>query len=147
MKNKSKAIKTIRRAAMTLMLACCLPIQSHAQAIQFPTIDLFDSDMMQMYANALNQTYNSRKETYHTYVDMAFEAAKNDDWLYVVRYLDKAFETKFWNEDLYFLRGLAYEHLGNNKQAKRDYKEGKNKGSSLAAEALERLKAEEKRYK
>ena len=100
--------------------------------------------MMNMAIQSHAQTYGIRKQNYEMYVDMAFEAAKNDEWRNVLIYTESALNTGFWNAELYFMRGIAYERLGYLKEAQKEYKTAKRKGSIYAADALELLKAKMK---
>ena len=108
-------------------------------------LDLYDTGMMNMYLQTQAQTYGIRKQNYEMYVDMAFDAAKNDQWSNVLTYTANALNTGFWNADFYYLRGIACERLGYLQDAKREYKTAKRKGSVYAADALEQLKERMKR--
>ena len=136
--NRIKFIVTL-----ALMFVCSLNIQ--AQEVPIPTVDLYDTEMMTMYLQALAETRDIREKVYDQYVELAFTTAKNEQWSYVVNFVTSALNTGFWNADLYYLRGIAYEHLGCLKYAKRDFKKGKRKGSEFAANALERLKSTKKK--
>ena len=136
--NRIKLIVTL-----AMMCVCSLSIQ--AQDVSLPTVDLYDTEMMTMYLQALAETRDIREKVYDQYVELAFTAAKNEHWSYVVNFVTSALNTGFWNADLYYLRGIAYEHLGLLKYAKRDFKKGKRKGSEYAANALERLKSTKKK--
>lgn len=127
------------------MAICSLSMR--AQAVQTPTIDLYDTNMMNMYAWSYAQTYHARKQNYEYYVGKAFDAAKNEQWPYVITLVSNALNTGFWNADLYWLRGIAYENCGYLKDAKKDYKRSKRKGSSYAASSLARLKEKMKKQK
>lgn len=135
--------------AVTLM--CSLAMNADAQiyggdrAPQIPTVDLYDTNMMNMYLRALAETAAQRKENYHRYSDMAFEAYKNKRWDYVIHYVNEALDTKYYSGQLYYIRGYAYEQLGNLRAAKKDYKIAKKNGCPEAAQALESLKARNKR--
>lgn len=129
--------------SLALMFICSLNIQ--AQEVPIPTADLYDTEMMTTYLQTLAETKDIREKVYDQYVELAFIAAKNQHWSYVVNFVTSALNTGFWNADLYYLRGIAYEHLGLLKYAKRDFKKGKRKGSEYAANALERLKSTKKK--
>lgn len=66
---------------------------------------------------------------------------------YTIYYVDKALDTGYYNSDIYYLKGCAYEGLGNLRKAKSQYRKAKRKGSNLAKWALERLKKEAKERK
>lgn len=129
---------------LTVILLCLSTIVCEAQyydnpSVPLPTTDLYDTGVMNMYMNAARETYAARSQQYERYVGWAFEAASKEQWPYVIHYVTSALNTGFWNADLYFLRGRAYEQLKQWRYAKRDYKKGKRNGSSAAAEALLRL--------
>ena len=109
-------------------------------ALPLPTVDLYDSGAMNMYLNALAQTAPRREARYHEYCDMAYEALDNHQWSYVISYVNQALGTGFYCGSIYYVRGYAYESLGNYKAAKRDYKIGKKYNSVEAAQALDALK-------
>jgi hypothetical protein len=75
------------------------------------------------------------------------EAFDNRDWSHVVSYVNSALATQFYCGTLYYIRGYAYEQLGNLRAAKSDYKAGKKYNCVEAAEALDALKARMKRKK
>ena len=110
------------------------------RALPLPTVDLYDTGAMNMYLNALAQTTPRREARYHEYCDMAYEALNNRQWSYVISYVNQALGTGFYCGSIYYIRGYAYESLGNYKAAKRDYKIGKKYNSVEAAQALDDLK-------
>ena len=60
---------------------------------------------------------------------------------------DSGVMTMFYCGELFYIRGYAYEQLGNLKAAKKDYKTGKKYNCAEAAQALEALKAKRKAKK
>ena len=140
----------MKKRVMTMAAACAIALGSWAQygeAIQFPTADLYDSGMMNGLTRAYAETYGMRQRIFNEYVEMAFQAWENKHWSKVVRYVDGALDTGLWSEDLYYMRGFAYEQMGNVKAAKKNYKEGKRLGSYEAAKALENLLQRERQYR
>lgn len=69
-----------------------------------------------------------------------YEAYHDDRWIDVIKSVNRALNTGFYNDSLYFFRGVAYESLGYFKYAKNDYKMAGNNGVYEANTALERLK-------
>ena len=136
MRKKMKKRAQSLAVALTMSLACW---GQYAEPVQFPVADLYDTGVMNAYARALVETEAIRKNNFQQYVNWAFEAWDNKKWPLVVRYIDGALGTGYWNADLYYMRGWAYENLGDLKAAKKDYKKGKKKGSSAAANALSDL--------
>lgn len=133
--------KSVLMVAMVCM-ASMMSVKGWAQyddPVIFPTMELYDSGAMNAYLRALTETASARSELFEIYAEKAFEAFEDKQWRDVISYVGKAFDTKYCNGDLYYLRGYAYEQLGKQFAAKRDYKKGKKYNSSLAAEALEEL--------
>lgn len=141
----------MKKKLMAVMLTCALTTTANAQVyagdswLQMPTADLYDTGMMNMYARALAETAARRQANFERYVDMAIDAAGKEQWNYVIYYVNNALETKYYNGEIYFLRGYAYEQMGNLRSAKKDYKKGKKYNSPEAARALEALKEKERR--
>ena len=130
---------------MTLAtLNCRAQIYGGDVATTFPTPDLYDSGMMNMYLRALAETSVKRKQNYDLYSELAYKAFNNKEWNNAIRYVNYALETQYYSETLYYIRGYAYEQLGNLRAAKKDYKKGKKHGSLDAARALESLKLRSK---
>lgn len=113
--------------------------------VQFPTRDLYDTGMMDMYLRALAETSELRKQNYYRYSDLAIEAYNNKQWNNAIYYVNEALKTKYYSGQLYYIRGYAYEQNGNLRAAKKDYKKGKKYNCPEAAQALEALKARGKR--
>ena len=100
---------------------------------------------MNAYANALRETAASRLQDYHFFTDGAMEAMAQEKWDLAIKCIDMALGTGYYNGDLYWMRGLSNEKLGDYKTAKEDYKTGKRLGSEYAGQALEALKERMKR--
>ena len=141
----------MKKKVMTLALMCLMAMSSKAQVyagdawMQMPTMDLYDTGMMNLYARALAETAARRKAVFEQYYDMAIEACGRKEWSEVVYLVNSALETQYYTGGIYFLRGYAYEQMGNLRAAKRDYKKGKKYNSPEAARALESLKARKRR--
>lgn len=110
-----------------------------------PTRDLYDNDMMNMLLRATAETAQRRKKSFRQYSQMATEAYNAKRWSHTINYVNLAFGTRYENGMLYFIRGYAYEQLGDYKSAKKDYKNAIKLDFEEAAQALERLKEEGKR--
>ena len=141
----------MKKKVMTVAMMCLMAMSSKAQiygydtAVQMPTIDLYDTGMMNMYARALAETAARRQAAFERYYDMAIEACGRKEWSDVVYYVNNALETKYYTGGIYYIRGYAYEQMGNLRAAKKDYKKGKKYNSPEAARALEALKARNRR--
>lgn len=136
---------------MTVALMCLMAMSSKAQVypvdtwMQMPTRDLYDTGMMNMYARALAETEARRQAAFEQYYDLAIEACGKEQWSDVIYCVNNALATKYHTDGIYYLRGYAYEKIGNLRAAKKDYKKGKKYNSPEAARALEALKARNKR--
>lgn len=131
-------------------MMCWMALNAQAQyqydrALPLPTMDLYDTGVMNMYMRALAETSARRQQSYEQYSELAFDAFHNEQWRSVIDYVNRALNTKFYCGDLFYIRGYAFEKLGNLKAAKKDYKTGKKYNCSEAAQALENLKARNKR--
>lgn len=108
--------------------------------VQLPTRDLYDNGVMNMHMRALAETAARREMIYNQCFDMALDAFKKHDWYSVINNINNALSTGYYSGTIYYLRGYAYESLGNYKSAKKDYKTGKKYKSLEAKEALDKLK-------
>ena len=141
----------MKKKVMTLALMCLMAMSGRAQVyagdawMQMPTMDLYDTGMMNLYARALAETAARRQAAFERYYDLAIEACGRKEWNEVVYLVNSALETKYYTGSIYFLRGYAYEQMGNLRAAKKDYKKGKKYNSPEAARALESLKARKRR--
>ena len=140
----------MKKRIIVIVLTCSMAmkvgaqIYSYDRGVQFPITSLYDTDMMNMQLRALAETAAIRKENYRRYSDMAFEAYNNNNWSNVIYYVNAALNTLYYSGTLYYIRGYAYEQLGNLRAAKKDYKTGKKYNCSEAVQALESLKAKRK---
>lgn len=130
---------------------------------RFPTSDLYDTSSMLLlmklakersssstyYSPQFNDNREERTETYRiskkekkrvdaaTYYELAFSAFNNNDWGRVIYYTKKAQQLGYSNGHLFYIRGWAYQILGNWKAAKRNYIKAKRRGYKAAEYALE----------
>ena len=141
----------MKKKIFAMAFACLATMNLNAQiyaggtGLPMPTRDLYDTGMMNMYLRAMAETAAQQEEYYYRYSDMALEAYKNKQWNYVVYYVNEALNTKYYTGELYYLRGYAFEQLGNLRAAKKDYKAGMKYNCPQAAQALEALKIRSKR--
>ena len=122
-------------------------VYAYEQALPLPTVDLYDTGVMNMTLRAMAETAAWRKQRYEERADMALEAYKKEQWRSVIGYVNDALSTGFYCGELFYIRGNAFERLGDLKAAKRDYKTGKKYNCREAAIALETLKAKRKTRK
>ena len=138
---------------VTLAICLCLMTLSvkaqyqYDRALPLPTVDLYDTGVMNMYMRALAETSARRQQRYEEYSELAFSAFNNRQWNSVISYVDQALNTMFYCGELFYIRGYAYEQLGKLRAAKKDYKTGKKYNCREAAIALETLKAKRKTRK
>ena len=139
--------KVLIGAIMCLMTLNAQAQYQYDRALPLPTVDLYDTGMMNMYLRALAETAPRRQQRYEEFADLAFEAFKDKQWNSVINYVNQALSTGFYCGDLFYIRGYALEQKGNLKAAKSDYKTGKKYNCREAAIALEALKAKRKTRK
>jgi hypothetical protein len=141
--------KTVMMMAVMSLMAVGAKAQVYAydQALPLPTMDLYDTGVMNMTLRALAETAAWRKQRYEERADMALEAYKKKQWRNVIGYVNDALSTGFYCGELFYIRGNAFEQLGDVKTAKKDYKTGKKYNCTEAAQALETLKAKRKAKK
>ena len=140
----------MRKKILTMSLLCSMAMSVNAQVfsydtwMQMPTRDIYDDGAMNMYARALAETAARRKANFEQYSNLADEAFNKKQWSLVICYVNDAFETQYYNGELYYLRGYAFEMLGDERQAKKDYRKGKRNNSYQAALALDQLKEKQR---
>ena len=141
----------MKKKIMILALLGSMVMESKAQVYagdswaQFPTMDLYDTGVMNMHMRALAETAALRKQNYYRYSDMALEALNNKQWNYVIYYVNEALNTRYYSGTLYYIRGYANEQLNNLRAAKKDYKTAIKHNCSEASQALANLKIRMKR--
>ena len=138
--------KKILAVALTCLISTNVEAQVYAYDSwgQMPTKDIYDDAMMNMYLRAVAETAARRKALFEQFSDRAAEAFNKKQWSLVICYVNDAFETQYYNGELYYLRGYAFEMLGDERQAKKDYRKGKRNNSYQAALALVQLKEKQR---
>ena len=140
----------MKKKIFTLALTCSLTMSVSAQIGAYdtwatmPTKDIYDDGMMNMYLRAVAETAARRKAQFEQYSYRATEAFNRKQWNYVIIYVNEAFGTEYYNGQLYYMRGYAFEMLGDERAAKKDYRRGKKNGSYQAALALDQLKEKQR---
>ena len=102
--------------------------------------NLYDDSPMEKVLRASRETAPRRHQAFESFCEQAYKAYHNDRWIDVIKSVNRALNTGFYNDSLYFFRGVAYESLGYFKYAKNDYKMAGNNGVYEANTALERVK-------
>lgn len=143
----------MRKKNSVIALVCLITMNVDAQIYPYDTTvpsqptELYDPNIMNMYIRSMAETAAYRKEKYYRYRDLAIEACKDKQWNYAIYYVNEALDTRYYSGQLYFIRGYAYEKLGNIRSAKRNYKAAIKYNFPEAAQALEALKNRNKRRK
>lgn len=141
----------MKKKELSVALMCFVTMGATAQIygydsyVQLPTRNLYDNSLSDMYIRALAETAARRKETFYRNSDLVSEAFNKKSWNYVIYYVNEALKTQYESGNLYYLRGYAFEQLGNLRAAKKDYKAGRRLNSVQAIQALESLKSRKKR--
>ncbi len=146
----------MKKVIMLIMMGCMVILNIDAQVyggdswVQLPTRDLYDSQTMSMALQHAEMAarIRARKEAlWEQYSDLAYEAYNNRQWHSVLNYVYQALETGFYNSDMYYIRGYAYEQLGEFRLAKKNYRKAKKYGNYRAELALDELKEKMKKKK
>lgn len=141
----------MKKKILAITFMCAMAMNGDAQVyagdtwMQMPTMDLYDTGMMNMYARALAETAARRRANFEWYFDKAVSACERKEWSEVVYLVNQALGTRYESGYIYYIRGYAYEQLGNFRAAKKDYKKSKKMNTPGAAKALEALKAKSRR--
>ena len=145
-----KRTLTITVMALMVFLTANAQVGAYDRAIPLPTRELYDTQSMNMalaHAQMAARVEAQRKELFSIYANKAVEAYNNNQWVAAINCVNNALETTYYNADVYYIRGYAYEKLGYYRDAKRDYKKAKKYGNVYAADALETLKEKMKKKK
>lgn len=143
----------MKKKMLTMVLMCIIAMGAKAQVYgydswaQMPTIDLYDDGMLNMLIRAAAENGARLKAEYEASYNQTETAFRQKRWYEVINNANRALAIRDYNGYLYYMRGYAYEQIGDWKEAKRDYKRGKRCGSGLAEQALSALKAKEKQRK
>lgn len=146
----------MKKKILMMALMCLMAASSNAQVyggdtwVQLPTRDLYDSQTMNMALQHAEMAarIRARKEAmWEQYSDLAYESYNNRQWNRVISYVDLALDTGFYNSDMYYIRGYAYEQLGEFRLAKKNYRKAKKYGNYRAELALDELKEKIKKKK
>ena len=145
--NELKQLQDMKKGLFTMALWCSIALGCYAQDTLFPQADLYDTGMMNTYINAYRETAGIRMQNYNYYSDLSVEAYNDGQWYDVIKYVNEALSTGYYCGMLYFIRGFAYESLGNLKAAKNDYKTSIKNNYRDAEIALRALKEKIKQRK
>lgn len=115
--------------------------------VLFPTPDLYDSGMMNMYINAARETARARLDNFKYFYEMGIDAYNDQRWKDVIRFVNLALKTGYDDDQLYFMRGVAYDKTGYTKEAKKDLRTALKQGYEDAREVLDIIEARERQKK
>ncbi|WP_288919559.1 hypothetical protein [uncultured Prevotella sp.] len=87
------------------------------------------------------------KQQFSNYSDKANDCFGRCDFEGFIHYSSLALKTGWYNSDLYYKRGIAFEQLNDFKHAKKEYEKAVKYGCDAAETALEKLKDHEKEWK
>lgn len=135
MKKKLTIITLLVMAAFK----CNAQIYGGDTALEYPTMPLYDNEIMMMAIKAQAETAAKLYEAYNYYCKMADAAMYNNDWNSVITNVNYAFDTGYYCAELYLIRGIAYESLGYLKYARKDYRKAKKEGCSNAQSYLSKV--------
>ena len=136
----------MKKQVMILALMCSLAMGSEAQIYAgdtwatLPTMDLYDTGVMNMSLSNAAKMAEMRRQYYLYYGERAVDDYHNGRWQDAINNATNALKYAQFGV-FYFIRGTAYENLGYYKAAKSDYKKSIKNKYQEAVGALERLKA------
>ena len=142
----------MKKKAFVIALMCLVMAKGNAQTygyddyVRLPTMDLYDSGVMNMSLNAHREMAARRQQYMEFCANQAMEAKREGRWNDVIKFSNDALEVGGYDV-FYLFRGDAYEQLGYYKYALADYKRAKKAGFSEAANAYNALKAKMKEMK
>lgn len=153
----------MKKALVTLSMAVMCSM-GHAQDTYTFTIDsqfkpqTFEEMWAPFRIMAENQEriaeHNRRKaeqerrmeQLFDEYQDKAYECYNKGEYSNFIYYSNKALNTGWYNEKLYYDRGIAFEKLHDYDNAKEEYKKAKEYGYQPAEEAYKLCKEHQKEW-
>lgn len=142
----------MKKKVFVIALMCLVMAKGNAQTygyddyVRLPTMDLYDSGVMNMSLNAHREMAARRQQYMEFCANQAIEAKREGRWNDVIKYSNDALEIGGYDV-FYLFRGDAYEKLGYYKYALADYKRAKRVGISEAANLYNALKTKMKEMK
>ena len=129
-----------------VMMSAQAQIYGYDDYVRMPTMDLYDPGVMNMAIRAQAEAAARRQEMFRYYASRTIEAYNAKRWYDVIENANYTISI----EPLglcFFMRGSAFEAIGNYEAALADYKAGKKDNCPEAASALVALKAKMKEMK
>lgn len=125
-------------------------IYGQDEAVQYPVMNypsIGETSEMAYYAQMRARLEYLREENFREYSRLANISFNRGDYSGCLYYSEKALKTTYYTADLYYIRGVSYEKLQLYKEAKKEYRRAKRKGSTYAISALRDLKEKTKKRK
>lgn len=138
---------SMKKCLVLTLFLFALTTNANGQIVVNSTFKPLSYDELLLQAQA--QAYHSKmmEEKFDEYQDKAYEQYNRGDYRGFIYYSDIALSTGWYNTQLYYDRGNAYEYLHDYKHAKKEYKKAKKKGYYPAVSALEQCKRNEKAWR
>ena len=142
----------MKKKLLATTMMCFVMMSAQAQTygyddyVRMPTMDLYDPGVMNMAIRAQAEAAARRQEMFRYYASRTIEAYNAKRWYDVIENANYTISI----EPLglcFFMRGSAFEAIGNYEAALADYKAGKKDNCPEAASALVALKAKMKEMK
>lgn len=108
--------------------------------VQFnPYVGRTDEQLrMQAQANVRNDAI--KRQNFINYMNAAMQELNNNNYSGFITYSNYALATGYSSPQVYYYRGIAFEHLGEKRNAKKSYKKAYKQGVYEAKAALKNLK-------
>lgn len=122
------------------IIFCCIGIWGFSQTNQYNPHrgTNYPDYKLQAFINAENSTAN--KVNFKYYMNLAYQKFKEKNYYLFITYTNQALQTGIYNASLYFLRGISYEMIGDQEDARDSYKRSYSLGMNEAKDALTRLR-------
>ena len=104
-------------------------------------------EQLMLHAQAEAYREQEAKERFDQYQERAYGCYRRGDYKGFIYYSDYALKTGWYNSELYYDRGVAFEHLHEYGKAKKEYKRAIKKGFYPAVSAYEQCKIHQKAWK
>lgn len=108
--------------------------------VQFnPYVGRTDQQLRQQaQANVINN--ETKRQAFIDYMNSAMLELNKGNYSGFITYSNYALETGYTQPQVYYYRGISFEHLGDKKNANKSYKKAYKQGVYEAKEALKNLK-------
>jgi tetratricopeptide (TPR) repeat protein len=123
-----------------IIVFCCISIWGFSQTNQYNPHKgtNYPDAKLQAFISAENSSVN--KANFKYYMNLAYQKFKEKNYCLFITYTNQALQTGLYNASLYYFRGISYEMIGDQEDAKESYKRSYNLGMNEAKDALYRLR-------